>query len=203
MARALPDLNRILVLPADSTYRAADAAAAPLKPTIRPTELVRAPSDLEATMNIGFVCSLIAIVKSLDGSYGPLDTKLGLRRSLAGDKAYYPRLHQYYHGDRHMEYDEPSAHPALFSEWGYKMTFAGDVAFLNLPTVLSKPLTAGKDYIFEIPGHTVYVKVKKSVQPGPAFGSEPEILSALEFRSDKDNYNFPEYKARVNYIYEK
>lgn len=203
MARVLPDPNRILQLPADNTFRAADAATAPVKLTIHPKELVRATSDLGEVMNLPDVCSLIAIVKGVEGAYGSLDTKLGLKKSLAGEKAYYPKLHEHYFVTRHIEYDEPSTHPALFSEWGYTMIFSGDVSFVNLPTVLPKPLSPGKRYIFDIVGHTVYVKVRRSVPPGAAFKSEDAVLAALEFRSDNENYNKAEYKAMINYIYER
>lgn len=195
---ALSEVHRVTLLP--STLSAAAIAGATRKLLIRPNEFVRAPSDL-GEFDVETACSLISISKSQSTS--TLNAKLGLTKNLGSDIDYYEALHGYYFQDRNVEYTEASAHPTIYSEWGYQIVFSGNVEFKDLPKELTFTLLKGKGYIFGIDGHSVYVTVKKNLAPGTVIASNPGVEEYLKFHSDNRNFNKLEHQRRVYYIYDK
>jgi hypothetical protein len=202
---AVSDVSSVTVLPAAASTdqtgsNVLDPASLRGKPTILPHHLVKAPDDLTGGYDVAKVCALIALVKAEPRS--ALNAKLNRVANLGSDAAYYQALHAHYYTTNHVQYDEPSTHPPLYTEWGYTMVFSGGSSFRNLPYVLRKPLVTGKKYIVSIRGHVVYVTMRKAMQPGVAM-TEKEVLSDyFEYHSDPANYNVS-HDRDVDYIFEK
>lgn len=166
---------------------------------INPQELVKAPDDLAGGFDATKACALIAIVKSEGQNRTNLDNKLGLTQSLKNDLDYYKALHDHYYINHGIQYDEPVTSPALLNEWGFKLIFSGKQAFKDLRL----PLTTGKQYIFAIEGHIVYVTMNQDL-PATGIPSGKNVTDYFVFHSDRaHNYNQHEYLFDVKYIFEK
>jgi hypothetical protein len=202
---AVADVSTVTVLPpeADTAQTGAnvlDPASLRSKPTLLPHHLVKAPDDLAGGYDIAKVCALIALVKAEPRA--ALNLKLNRVGNLGSDQAYYQALHTLYYTTKHVQYDEPSTHPPLYTEWGYTMVFSGGSSFRNLPNVLRTPLVTGKKYIVSIRGHVVYVTMRKALQPGVAMGEKEVLSDYFEYHSDPANYNVS-HDRDVDYIFEK
>jgi hypothetical protein len=209
---ALTDHHTVTVLPKDGERQNLaqhPVSGMPKKRILDPKTLVKAPDDIEGEFDITKVCGLIAIYKSEEGNLQGLRQKIGLvgvppKYNDKQEQGYYKALHDYYYTTKGVQYDEPSTHPAIYTQdWGYSLIFTGDVGFKALPAQLPKALQVGKKYIFDLTHHTVFVTMKKQLNPGYQFGNEEPVSDFFNFQSDGNNFNTGEAKQNVMNIYEK
>lgn len=208
---ALDDRYKVTVLPQDgnkTNLSQVSVPTLPQKPLIDPKGLVKAPDDILGTFDITKVCALIAVYKGELNNLPGLYTQIGLTKAPKphngkAEQGYYLALHDYYYTQKNIQYDEPSTHAGIYREWGYQLIFTGNTDWTNLPTKLSQPLQTGKSYIFDLDNHSVYVTMKKTLNPGPALGKDERLSDYFNFQSDPNNFNTGEWKQRVENIYEK
>jgi hypothetical protein len=140
------------------------------------------------------MCTLIALVKDTGG--------LALAKTITKDdsitdlKSAVQALHDHYL-DKNVDYDDSSTRFTVMNEWGYQMIYSGSSAWMELTS-----LPAG-GYIFDIPGHTVHVTLKK---PLPAAWPKKKGDFSEYFEPDSDKDNFPrgtEKTFPVRYIWKK
>ena len=177
----LNNLNRVRIVPMDvSDETKWDSLRK--EPISAPYEIIREKkSDLEGEhgealpYNHEYACTLIAIVKSQ-----------GINEDAEREEC--ERLHDLYWK---MPYDDTANHPVLLGKFGFKMVFSGDCSFTDLPKELDKPLTPEKKYIIDITGHTVYVEMKKTLNPNKDNGIQiNEVNQYFSFNSDRQgNFN--------------
>jgi hypothetical protein len=144
----------------------------------------------------GFVCVLIALVKQ----EGEAEVARVTNKPVKGLDAAVQALHDHYTSLRvPLQYDDTSTRFEVMQGWGYRMVFAGDVEWADLP--LHVALKAGQKYIFDIKDHTVKVEVLQDVPKDGQRLAKPEQYFRAE--SDKQNYTKTELAQRVNYIWAK
>jgi len=140
------------------------------------------------------MCTLIALVKEAGGiAEAKTITK---DDSITDLKSAVQALHDHYL-DKNVDYDDSSTRFTVMNEWGYQMIYSGSSAWMELTS-----LPAGR-YIFDIPGHTVHVTVKKTL---PAAWPKKKGDFSEYFEPDSDKDNFPrgtEKTFPVRYIWKK
>jgi hypothetical protein len=148
-----------------------------------------------------YTCALIALVKHDGGleKAKKLAEEDGKDPSKITDtpSAVYA-LHDYYVG-RKIQYDDSSTRFQIMGQWGFSMIFSGETNWLAVGQEVELP--AG-EYVFDIPGHTLLVNVKKPV--GKEMGRNPNFKDFFTPLSDKDNYALgDEHTKPVRYIWKK
>ena len=147
-----------------------------------------------------YTCALIALVKN-DGmaKAKELAKTIGTPESSLVDtpSAVYA-LHDYYMTNN-VQYDDSSTRFQVMAQWGYDMVFSGESNWLTLGKEIE--LAAG-GYVFDIPGHTLKVTVKKKVDKNmPAKATFNEYFKP---ESDPENYGLGDEHAKaVRYIWKK
>jgi len=203
LATMLANHNRVYQLPADNKINI-DVEKMATTLALNPEVLVKSPDDLGESYEINKICSLIALLKGETANLSKLNAALKLKSTLKNLKDYYALLHRYFYQEKHIQYDEPSTHPAIYRDWGYSLIASGNTTFGSLSTILRQKLGAGKGYIFDITGHTVYITMRRDFLPGQLLGETERISDYFEFQSDPSN--FPEANEgtrRVSAIYAK
>jgi hypothetical protein len=170
-----------------------------------PAYLVPEPNDLGPSHVMGFVCSLIALIKAegIDTVAAWLTQMGQAYRPNANNKTtLLTKLHKYYYVDNGVLYDDDASHLSLYRDWGYTLIYSGGTswkALLGRGDIL-KP---GGKYIFDIDGHTVYTVIRRALQPL----QEGENLSTyFQPLSDQDNWDKTDAETmalKVHAIYAK
>jgi hypothetical protein len=197
LSEAVQEHNRVTMLP--ETMDVYMQGLTDRRAIIRPQEIVASASTLPTTFPMKEACALIAVVKSYGTDRSALDQKLGVQ-NLDNDTEYYKAMHRHYFIQQHIDYAEPSTHPALFGAWGFRLVFSGMCTFRELPRQLTQTLRAGSQYIFDIVGHSVLVKLTRDVTPGMTFEKPGDVF---QFFSDSRNFDKGETNFQVKYIYER
>jgi hypothetical protein len=147
-----------------------------------------------------YTCVLIALVKD----NGMAKAK-ALAKTIGTDEAALVdtpsavyALHDYYMTNN-VQYDDSSTRFQVMAEWGYNMVFSGESNWLALGKEIE--LQPG-GYVFDIPGHTLKVTVKKKVgKDMPAKATFNEYFKA---ESDSENYGLgDEHTKPVRYVWKK
>ncbi len=151
------------------------------------------PSDPLGATYWEYMCVLIALVKA-DG-YATVK-RLTDKQPTTLQPAV-QALSDHYLADG-LQFDDSSTRRQVMKEWGYKMIFSGSSEWTDLPAHVA--LKKAK-YIFDIPGHTVMVEVKKAM---PRNGTPlTKLDDYFEPQSERDNYDKDEFDSPVTYIWAK
>jgi hypothetical protein len=100
---------------------------------------------------------------------------------------------------RKIQYDDSSTRFQIMGQWGFGMIFSGETNWLGVGKEVE--LAPGQ-YVFDIPGHTLLVTVKKPV--GKDMAKNANFKDFFTPQSEKDNYALgDEHTKPVRYIWKK
>ena len=202
--------NHVLTIEDRKKFRDLGEIAAARRLVLRPGDFLPGVADLpEAGVDLlktkipnieedkkywEYACVLIALFK--DNGLAKASEVTG--KTLPNDvyKAV-QALHNHY-ATQKVAYDDGSARTALMTAWGYSMLFAGDEEWDQLP---GKVTLAPGNYIFDIVGHTVKVRVLRQIDPATKI---TQLGDYFEPDSDGKNYTKgAEVKKKIRSIWKK
>jgi hypothetical protein len=143
-----------------------------------------------------YTCVLIALVKQTGGE--DFARQLTKSQSITNTETAVQALHDHYMGEK-VQYDDTSTRFQIMEAWGYDLIFSGESGWMDLGKHV--PLKAATKYVFDIPGHTVLVTVKKDL---PAtLPKKANLSDYFETHSDPRNYGEKETANPVRYVWKK